>query len=207
MKLRHSCKRFNVTNKPMFLLIILMLGSYPACVYAASLAKVTLAANSALPIYFESNAAFWDPSWADPGTALVRIPETTSINGDGNAWQLTLADNPGSGQKFSFIAWALDHLNASTVSHLVLYVRGGSGGETFEVGLKDFTNPAQIRVNAVPFIVGGGAVTTNYKQIRIPLTEFSSRGVILSDLDIFVIISTAPDGQNITLYLDAMRFE
>ncbi|GEM_PF-2707816 len=200
--------RFNRTRKAALLLTV-MLFSLPAfCVYGASLVTVTLTASSSSLLYFESNAPFWDPSWADVGTALVRISEPNSINGDGKTWQVTLTDTLNGTQKFSFIAWALQHLNVSSVTHLVLYVRGGSGGETFEVGLRDFASPAhEIRINVAPFITGGGAITTNYKQIRIPLTEFLNRGVVLSDLDLFLIISTAPDGQNITIYLDAMGFE
>ncbi|MBI4431228.1 MAG: hypothetical protein HY587_05915 [Candidatus Omnitrophica bacterium] len=157
---------------------------------------------------FEGNTPFWGDWSGDPGTDVSRISEPSSINGDGGAWRMTLVDTANGSRRFALAGWALNHLNVVGKTHLDLYARGGSGGETFEVGLSDSAVPKhEIRRNVAPFIVGGGLITTAYKQIRIPLTEFSNGGVVLSNLDAFLVISTAPDGQTNVLYLDAMRFE
>ena len=210
-RLHFMCRQFCFANKLISFLIFLLLSSHATCVFAASLVKVTLSASSVSLFYFETYPTFFTSP-----DQILRIAEPASINSDQHAWQVTITDAPGGGQRFGLVGWALNGLNTGFATHLIFWVRGAVGFEPFEVGLQD-RNFVSYRIrdagsinhpNVGDYIVGGGTtITTSYQKIRIPLTEFSSRGVNLSNLDAFQIISVAPDGQNITIFVDALGFE
>ena len=148
---------------------------------------------------FENNNPFFDPVHA-----LIDVSEPASPNGDNHAYQLII-NNQGDGepQRFGVIFWALQGLNVTSTGELVFLLKGAAGGETFEVGLKDTSN-AEVKKNINDFIPGG-AVGTDYVEVRIPLTEYAA--INLASLDVFFIISIEPANTSITIFLDAMRFE
>ncbi len=188
----------------------ILLHSIGTPLYAASLYSIALTMGTPSIFYFEGSASFFSSP-----DEILQITHPSSVNSDQKAWRVTITDAPGGGQRFGLVGWALNGLNVSQSAYLSFWVRGNVGGEPFEIGLQD-RNFVSYRIRDVgsinhpnlgDYIVGGGGITTTYKQIRIPMTEFSSHGVNLANLDAFQIISVAPDGQNIVIFVDAMGFE
>lgn len=197
--------------KAVLISTVIILHSIGIPLYAASLRSVALTMGTSTLLYFEGNAPFFSAP-----DEVLRVSYPASVNSDQNVWRVTITDAPGGGQRFGLVGWGLNGLNVSQATYLVFWVRGNVGGEPFEIGLQD-KNFASYRIrdtgsinhpNLSDYILGGGTtITTAYQRIRIPVSEFSSHGVNLANLDAFQIISVAPDGQNIVVFVDAMGFE
>ncbi|MFQ6026062.1 MAG: carbohydrate binding domain-containing protein [Dehalococcoidia bacterium] len=114
-------------------------------------------------------------------------PAAFGFSGDGSVFQFDL-DNEGcartgefgnrvsysnSGPAFS--GWGIQwdgspdqHFNGFLFTKLTFWVKGDAGGETFQVGLKD-TSGKEVKVESTSYV----AVTTDWRQVTIPLVDFS----------------------------------
>ncbi len=85
---------------------------------------------------------------------------------------------------------------------LTFWLKGAVGGEQVNVGLKDVSG-TEYGVSVSDYI-DGGTVTTDYKEVRIPLDVFSERHVRLTAMD--NISLRFMSGQGGEIYVDAIAF-
>jgi hypothetical protein len=69
------------------------------------------------------------------------------------------------------------YLDVSGFSELVLWVKGTSGGETFQIGLKD-TSGREVKVESQELVI---ATSSEWRPARVPLGEFT--GVNLASIE------------------------
>jgi hypothetical protein len=69
--------------------------------------------------------------------------------------------------------------DASGFSDLVFWVKGMSGDETFQIGLKD-TDKREIKVELDPLVVVSASV---WKSVTVPLSRFSDEGVNIASVE------------------------
>ena len=117
------------------------------------------------------------------------------------AQRISVSDGTASG--------AFTLLNNHSVSRwdrLSFWIKGETGTESFEVGLKDrvidrLGNPLQATEAKLPIAAyhPNGAITTTWTEVRIPLQEFASRGGRLTELDNISFTNANPGGGTITV--------
>jgi len=69
-------------------------------------------------------------------------------------------------------------IDASEFSELVFWVRGTSGGETFQIGVKD-TDEREVKVESDRLIL---VSASEWRQVRAPLSAFGDHGVSLASV-------------------------
>jgi hypothetical protein len=90
------------------------------------------------------------------GTFGLRLTYTMSGEGSGG-WGISWINAPGG------------YLDASGFSELVFWVKGTSGGETFQVGLKD-TSGREVKVESGSLVI---VSSSDWRPVRVPLSEFT----------------------------------
>ncbi len=125
------------------------------------------------------------------GGGMSSYPSIAPVNSTvgGFVWKIS---GTGSG------AGAFNTLNAKDSSRfdtLSFWIKGLQGGEQILVGLKDVSN-TEVSVPVSDYI-GGGAIATDFKGVRIPLRVFSDRGVRLTTMDNISFRFTSAQGGDI----------
>ncbi len=69
--------------------------------------------------------------------------------------------------------------DASGFSALVFWVKGASGGETFQIGLKD-TDGTEVKVESEPLVL---VSASEWRSVTVPLSEFEDEGVNIASLE------------------------
>jgi len=109
-------------------------------------------------------------------------------------------------QGFSYGVWETDLLgfDASSRKHLVLRVRGEKGGETPNVYLDDGTTRRCLRAGA-----DFPALTSEWQEIRLPLSAFAKRSPFGVDLSHLVALQIVFEWVSMsgTMYVSEIRFE
>jgi len=70
------------------------------------------------------------------------------------------------------------NFNASGFSVLVFWVKGTSGGEAFQIGLKD-TSEREIKVESEPLVL---VSASEWREVRVPLSHFMDNDVNIASL-------------------------
>ncbi|MDO8535598.1 MAG: glucoamylase family protein, partial [Candidatus Omnitrophota bacterium] len=122
------------------------------------------------------------------------------------AQQISTVDNSDSG---AFIT--LSNHSVSRYDRVSFWVKGDTGTEEYSVGLKDSVldrlgNPLQAIEAKLPIsrYHPDGHITSQWREVRIPLRDFADKGVRLTALDNISFTNTSPDGG--TIYVDDIAF-
>jgi hypothetical protein len=70
------------------------------------------------------------------------------------------------------------NLDASGFSALVLWVKGSSGSETFQIGLRD-TDDREVKVESEPLVI---VSASEWRQVKVELGHFRDNGVNVASL-------------------------
>jgi hypothetical protein len=88
----------------------------------------------------------------------------------------------GGGNGGGGVHWATapsGNFDASRFSTLVFWVKGTSGGETLQIGLKD-TDLREVKVESGPLVV---VSASDWRSVAVPLSEFSDGGVNITSVE------------------------
>lgn len=122
------------------------------------------------------------------------------------AQRISATNNNDSGAFFS-----LNNHSVSQADRLSFWIKGAAGTESYSVGLKDRVRdrlgnslqPVEVKLPVASYHPVG-QITTAWTEVRIPLREFASRGVRLTELDNISLTCTNPAGG--TVEIDDIAF-
>ncbi|MBI2453962.1 MAG: glycoside hydrolase family 9 protein, partial [Parcubacteria group bacterium] len=96
----------------------------------------------------------------------------------------------------------------SNYDEIWFYAKADAPGKTFDFSIYGWPYFSK-KINIDPYIVGGGGLTTSYKQIRIPITLLKTNEYPLDRVEIFYFGTANPPASNHKIYIDnvyAVRF-
>jgi hypothetical protein len=151
---------------------------------------------------YDGEAFYWA---AEGGELTHRYVESEGCRHSGPyGLRLTYAMS-GTGNGGWGVHWAkapLGGFNASGFSALVFSVKGTSGGETFQIGLKD-TDKREIKVESDPLVV---VSASDWKPVTVPLSRFSDEGVNIASVENVSFTFNRDHGSG-TVCIDDIAFE
>jgi len=116
---------------------------------------------------------------------------TYAMSGEGNGgWGVHWDNTP------------TQNFDASGFSALIFWVKGTSGGETFQIGLKD-TNERESKVESGPLVI---VSASEWRQVNVSLSQFRDKGVNIASLRNVNLGFNSNHGSG-TICIDDIAFE
>jgi hypothetical protein len=103
------------------------------------------------------------------------------------------------------VQWAnapSERFDASAFADLTLWIKGTSGGEIFQIGLKD-TDGNEVKVESEPLVV---VSASEWRPVTVPLSRFSDEGVNITSIE-NVNVGFNRDHGSGTICVDDVAFE